>query len=132
MHRIVDTSEICQGRRHGAARRTAAKVSCFKMDQVVSLAVLCEEAENEEYEVRNKRKRFWVHEINLTRNVNGEFSTLFEYLLSDESKFKQYFTMSVVKFQQLFLLLLIIEMIVMIVKFHNCMDFILQYITKVT
>ena len=54
---------------------------------------------------------------------------LFEYLLHNESKFKQYFRMSIVKFQQLFQLLLIIEIIVMIVKFHNCMDFILQYIT---
>ena len=55
-HRIAYTSEIRQG-----MRRIAAKVSCFKMDRVVSLALLCEEAENEEYEVRNKRKRFWVH-----------------------------------------------------------------------
>ena len=29
-----------------AAQHVAAKVSCFKMDQVVSLALLCEEAEN--------------------------------------------------------------------------------------
>ena len=43
-----------------AARRFAAKVSCFKMDRVVSLALLCEEAGNEEYEVRNKRKRFII------------------------------------------------------------------------
>ena len=42
----------------GAMRRVAAKFSCFKMDRVVSLASLCEEAENEEYEVRNKRKNF--------------------------------------------------------------------------
>ena len=40
--------------------------------------------------------------------------------------------MSIVKFQQLFHLLLIIEIIIMIVKFCRCMDFILQYITKVT
>ena len=40
---------------------------------------------------------------------------LFEYLLHNESKFKQYFRMSIVKFQQLFQLLLIIEIIVMIV-----------------
>ena len=91
------------------------------MNLVVSLALLCEEAENEEYEVRNKRKRFWVLEISLTRNTNGDFSTLFEYLLRDQCKFKQYFRMSVVTFQQLFQLL-IIE-IVMIVKFHNCMDY---------
>ena len=45
----------------GAARRLAAKVSCFKMNRVVSLVLLCEEAENEEYGVRNKWKRFWVH-----------------------------------------------------------------------
>ena len=43
-----------------AARRVAAKVSCFKMDWVVSLALSYEEAENEEYEVRNKRKRFSI------------------------------------------------------------------------
>ena len=79
------------------------------------------------------KEKIWVHEINLTRNANGEFSTLFEYLLHDESKFKQYFRMSIVKFQQLFQLMephltkqLIIEIIVKIVKFH------LQYITKVT
>ena len=60
-HHVTYTSEIRQGIRHGAARRVAAKVSCFKMDRVVSLALLCEEAENEEYEVRNKMKRFWVH-----------------------------------------------------------------------
>ena len=45
----------------GMARRVAAKVRCFKLDRVVSLTFLCQEAENEEYEVRNKRKRFWVH-----------------------------------------------------------------------
>ena len=42
------------------ARHVAANVSCFKMDRVVSLALLCEESENEEYEVRNKRKRFSI------------------------------------------------------------------------
>ena len=51
MHRVVarriaDTLEICQGMRHDAAHRVAAKVSCFKMDRVVSLALLYEEAEN--------------------------------------------------------------------------------------
>ena len=30
-----------------------------------------------------------VHEINIIRNANGEFSTLCGYLLRDESKFKQ-------------------------------------------
>ena len=53
MRRVADTSEIRQGMRHGAARRIAAKGSGFKMDPVVSLALLCEEAKNEEYEVRN-------------------------------------------------------------------------------
>ena len=95
MHRIADTSEIRQGMQHDVTQHIATEVSCFKLDWVVSLALLCEEAENEEYEVRNKRKRFWVHEINLTRNVNGDFSTLFEYLLRDERKFKHYFRMSI-------------------------------------
>ena len=55
VRRVANTSEIRQGMvRHGVA----AKVSCFKMDRVVFLALSCEEAENEEYEVRNKRKRF--------------------------------------------------------------------------
>ena len=56
VHRVVYTSETRQGIRH-----VAAKISCFKMDRVHFLVLLCEEAENEEYEVRNKRKRFWVH-----------------------------------------------------------------------
>ena len=30
-------------------------------------------------------------EINLTRNTNGDFSTLFKYVFRDESKFKQVF-----------------------------------------
>ena len=50
---VADTSKIRQGMRHGSARRVAAKVSCSKKDRVVSLALLCEEAENEEYEDRN-------------------------------------------------------------------------------
>ena len=54
--RVSDTSEIRQGMRHGATRRVTAKVRCFKMERVVSLALLCEEAENEEYEVRKKEK----------------------------------------------------------------------------
>ena len=58
MRRVADRSEIRQDMRHGAARCVAAKVSCFKMDRVVSLTLLCKEAENEEYEVRNKWKRF--------------------------------------------------------------------------
>ena len=61
LHHVANTWEIRQGMWHGVARRIAAKVSCFKMDRVVYLALLCEEAENEEYEVQNKRKRFWVH-----------------------------------------------------------------------
>ena len=35
------------------------------MDRLVSLALICGEAENEEYEGRSKRKEFWVHEISL-------------------------------------------------------------------
>ena len=61
LRRVVFTSEIHQGMQRSAAWRVAAKVSCFKMDRVVSLALLCEEAENEVYDVRNKRERFWVH-----------------------------------------------------------------------
>ena len=60
------------------------------------------------------------------------FQRYLNICLHDESKFKQYFRMSIVKFQQLFQLLLITEIIVMIMKFYNCMDFILQYITKFT
>ena len=41
-HCFADTSEIHQGMRHGVARCVAAKVSCFKMDRVVSVALLCE------------------------------------------------------------------------------------------
>ena len=44
--RVADTSEIRQGMRHGVARRVVAEVSCFNMDRIVSLALLCEEADN--------------------------------------------------------------------------------------
>ncbi|XP_068083809.1 uncharacterized protein [Anabrus simplex] len=72
------------------------------MDSLIALALLCEEAENEDNERKRDRRRFWVHEINLTREPKGEYATLFEYVLRDEDKFRQYFRMSVLKFQQLF------------------------------
>ena len=53
------------------------------------------------YAVGNKRKRKWVHEVNMKRRESGEFLHLKKQLRQDEVKFKEYFRMSSDQFEQL-------------------------------
>jgi hypothetical protein len=53
------------------------------------------------YAVGNKRKRKWVHEVNMKRREFGEFHHLMKQLRQDEVKFKEYFRMSSNQFEQL-------------------------------
>lgn len=66
-------------------------------EEFVALCVLGEEIERE----TRKKKRKWVHEINLKRQEYGEFHHLFPDLLEDEQKFFKYFRMSSEKFYDL-------------------------------
>ncbi|KAG5877378.1 hypothetical protein JTB14_017715 [Gonioctena quinquepunctata] len=40
------------------------------------------------------KRRFWVHATWKKRSAEGEFSTLLPHLLDDDTKFHQYFRMS--------------------------------------
>lgn len=48
-----------------------------------------------------KRKRFWIHDLYLVREEEGEFHTIFNRLKNDSEKFIKYFRMSVAKFEVL-------------------------------
>lgn len=68
------------------------------MEEVLLLALLFEEEEKRQ---RKRRARFWIHPINRSRQVGGEFHTLFKKLLLDEQRFFQYFRMSSGKYNEL-------------------------------
>lgn len=61
-------------------------------DDMIALACL---------EIEKQNRRFWVHEINLKRDVFGEFVNLFPDLLRDDQKFFKYFRLSQEKFFEL-------------------------------
>ena len=48
-----------------------------------------------------RRRKIWVHSILLQRLSFGEFHTLVQELESDSQRFKQYFRMSKIQFDQL-------------------------------
>ena len=43
---------------------------------------------------RTYGRRFWVHPINRTREINGLYSHLFNELRNDEARFQKYFSMT--------------------------------------
>jgi hypothetical protein len=47
-----------------------------------------------------KKKRKWVHDINLQRHVSGEYQTLMEQLRRDERRFYIYFWKTTDKFDE--------------------------------
>ena len=58
----------------------------------IQIVAICEALEEDE---NNKKKRLWVHPLNLKRCFLGQFHTLyFEYRLYP-NKFKKYFRMTV-------------------------------------
>lgn len=71
-------------------------------DEVFLFALACEEEEKRRKEEKRKRtKKLWVHDINLSRDAEGEYNTLFPRLKCDEKRFKTYFRMSVDKFYEI-------------------------------
>lgn len=68
------------------------------VQEVLLLALLFEE---EEKRRRKRRAIFWIHPINRSRQVEGEYQTLFKKLLLDEQRFFQYFRMSSRKYNEL-------------------------------
>lgn len=47
-----------------------------------------------------KSRRHWIHPLNRTREINGEFHCLFKVLENDDEKFHQYFRLSKAQFEQ--------------------------------
>lgn len=72
----------------------------------LAIVALCLEEEDEEHrrsQVMQKsgKRRFWVHSAWNKRSAEGEYFTLLPHLLDDETKFYQYFRMSMSAFNLL-------------------------------
>nr|CAH7722547.1 unnamed protein product [Callosobruchus chinensis] len=50
---------------------------------------------------RKIKRKYWIHPINQSREYNETFHTLFQELRCDESKFFNFFRMSVASFDEL-------------------------------
>jgi hypothetical protein len=62
-------------------------------EETIIVALLCEEVERRQRRKQNQR-RVWIHNTWRTRETDGEFRTLFEKLLQDDTKFRIYFRMT--------------------------------------
>lgn len=47
-----------------------------------------------------RKKRLWVHDINVNRDSLGEFHHLFKELEKDDVKFRKYFRLNKTQFQE--------------------------------
>ena len=63
----------------------------FTDKELAMIAIILDE---EEEEVRQVKKRKWVHEAWKKRESEGEFATLYRELIDDETTFSEYFRMS--------------------------------------
>lgn len=66
-------------------------------DDVLLLLSLCNH--------KKKRKRNWVHDVNLKRKECGEYNHLMKHLRDDEIKFKEYFRMTQTQFDNILTLI---------------------------
>ena len=76
--------------------------SSIDSDELEDALVLHAIATVEEEEMK---KKLWVHHIPASREVQGEFVTLFPQLKKDNVKFFQYFRMTYEKFSELLTLI---------------------------
>lgn len=73
-------------------------MSDFSDEELLMIAILLDEEE----ELKIKRTRnVWVHPAWQKRYFEGEFITLYKELVDDESKFYQYFRMTMYSFNKL-------------------------------
>lgn len=74
----------------------------FSNCDLAMVALCLEDEENQRSSMKNiGKRRFWVHAAWKRRSAEGEYSTLLPHLLDDETKFYQYFRMSMSVFNQL-------------------------------
>lgn len=50
---------------------------------------------------RIRRRRYWIHEINLQRNTYGEYHTIYRKLLQDSERYHLYFRMNETQFEDI-------------------------------
>ena len=72
----------------------------FSLVELAAIAISLEEEEQDNAQ-QNNVPREWVHKSLLKRKTEGEFFTLYKELMDDDSKFHQYFRMSISQFNEL-------------------------------
>lgn len=73
----------------------------FSTSTLIKIALLLDEEELEMNNCRKRKRRYWVHKMLKKRNEEGEFATLHPELLEDQTKFFQYYRMSMAEFDHL-------------------------------
>jgi hypothetical protein len=63
------------------------------------IALILDEEESEK--IKKQTRNLWVHPAWQKRSVEGKFITVYKELVDDESKFHQYFRMSMYSFEKL-------------------------------
>lgn len=71
----------------------------FSNEELLMIAVLLDEEEQQQ--IRRPTRNVWVHTAWKKRDFEGEFTTLYKELVDDESKFYQYFRMTMYSFNKL-------------------------------
>lgn len=72
----------------------------FSNEELLMIAVLSVD-EGEELKIKSRTRNVWVHPVWQKRSVEGEFVTLYKELVDDESKFYQYFRMTMYSLNKL-------------------------------
>jgi len=70
----------------------------FSNKELAIMALLIDEDEH----VAQEPRKCWVHSAWKKRETEGEFQTLYKELIDDETKFHEYFRMSMYSFDVLF------------------------------
>jgi len=70
----------------------------FSIKELAIMALLLDEDE----QVAQEPRKYWVHSAWKKRDTEGEFQTLYKELIDDETKFHEYFRMSMYSFDVLF------------------------------
>ena len=76
--------------------------SNFTNSELAMIAIALDEEEEEKVgNIKKQVRSKWIHSAWKTRNIEGEFRTLFPHLMDDETKFYQYFRMTQSTFHKL-------------------------------
>ncbi|KAG8277900.1 hypothetical protein J6590_031947 [Homalodisca vitripennis] len=82
---------------------TACNRAMFKSSDLGIIAMALEEEDEERRKQRPVKRRKWVENAWKRRTIEGEFYTLMPHLIDNETKFYEYFRMSLITFHKLLL-----------------------------